>query len=156
LPSYPSPNLTASELKKMKMTQHTKNTILWADDDPDDIYLIRQVLAENDHNYNIIEFQNGKEIIEYLSALSASSFPCLIVLDINMPVMDGKQTLSYLKKHPQFQTIPVAMFTTSNSQTDKLFCTHFGAEMITKPSSFPNFKSSVDHLMKHCLNKVAH
>ena len=135
----------------MMNTNYTnKQTILWVDDDPDDIYLIRQVLNEIKFNSEMIPFQNGKEVIDHLSAIPKEAYPCLIILDINMPVMDGKQTLSTLKKSNQFSSIPVIMFSTSNNTADKLFCQHFGAELVTKPSTYNDLKGIVANLVKGC------
>ena len=128
-----------------------KNTIIWAEDDPDDVYLIRQVLDEVEHDFNVLVVSNGREVIEYLSAKDPQDFPCLIILDINMPVLDGKQTLAYLKKHAEYKSISVVMFTTSNSATDKLFCKHYEAELVTKPSNFQALRESVATLLKNCV-----
>jgi CheY-like chemotaxis protein len=135
----------------MKNTNHTsKQTIIWVDDDPDDIYLIRQVLKESQYDVNLVNLQNGKEVIDMLSSTPRPEFPCLIVLDINMPVMDGKQTLSFLKRNKEMNSIPVVMFSTSDSPTDKMFCQHFGSQLITKPSTYTALKHSVESLLKRC------
>jgi CheY-like chemotaxis protein len=125
--------------------------ILWADDDMDDLMLMRQVLQELGDNYNITEVHNGKEALDYLQeAKREKSLPCLIILDMNMPVMDGKETLSRLKKDEVLREIPVVFFTTSNSQIDKLYCQHQGVEMITKPPQYANLKDAVQKLLKYC------
>lgn len=126
--------------------------ILWADDDTDDLMLMRQVLQELGDNYNIQEVYNGKEAIEYLQkGKETRNLPCLIILDMNMPVMDGKETLSRLKKDEELKEIPVVFFTTSNSQMDKLYCKHQGVEMITKPPQYANLKDAVERLLKYCI-----
>lgn len=132
-------------------SNYSKNTILWADDDADDIYLVSQVLDEAGYDYNVVIVSNGREVIEYLSRLDKKEFPCLIILDINMPVLDGKQTLVQLRKHPDFKSIAVVMFSTSNSPTDKMFCNHYDAELVTKPPSYEALKNSVATLLKLCV-----
>lgn len=125
--------------------------ILWADDDTDDLMLMRQVLQELGDNYNIKEVHNGKEALDYLTeGKDNKSLPSLIILDMNMPVMDGKETLSRLKKDDELREIPVVFFTTSNSQMDKLYCKHQGVEMITKPPQYSNLKDAVQRLLKYC------
>lgn len=127
--------------------------ILWADDDMDDLMLMRQVLQELGDNYNVKEVHNGKEALDYLQAgKQVKNLPCLIILDMNMPVMDGKETLSRLKKDDEFRNIPVVFFTTSNSQMDKLYCRHQGVEMITKPPQYANLKEAVQKLLKYCIS----
>ncbi|HEV7331475.1 MAG TPA: response regulator [Flavisolibacter sp.] len=125
--------------------------ILWADDDTDDLMLMRQVLQELGDNYNIKEVHNGKEALDYLQkGKSIRNLPCLIILDMNMPVMDGKETLARIKKDNELNEIPVVFFTTSNSQMDKLYCKHQGVEMITKPPQYANLKDAVQKLLKYC------
>lgn len=126
--------------------------ILWADDDMDDLMLMRQVLQELGDGYNIKEVHNGKEALDYLQeGKDDQALPCLIILDMNMPVMDGKETLSRLKKDEVLKEIPVVFFTTSNSQMDKLYCKHQGVEMITKPPQYANLKEAVQKLLKYCI-----
>src|SRR4051812_6640225 len=128
-----------------------KNTILWADDDPDDLQLMREVLVKNGSDYDIVEVKNGKEALDYLEeAKKESHLPCLIILDINMPVLDGKETLSILKKTEAFSSIPVVVFTTSDSELDKIFCRRFNTEMLTKPPSYARLETVVMKLLTYC------
>jgi CheY-like chemotaxis protein len=127
--------------------------ILWADDDMDDLMLMRHVLQDLGDHYNITEVHNGKEALEFLrEAKQSQTLPCLIILDMNMPVLDGKETLAQLKKDKELSQIPVVFFTTSNSQMDKLYCKHHGVEMITKPPQYDNLKSAVQRLLNFCMS----
>ena len=128
-----------------------KNTILWADDDADDLMLMKEILHANNHDVDIVEVHNGKEALAYLEhAHKKSDLPCLIILDINMPVMDGKETLSHIKKSQVYQSIPVVIFTTSNSELDKVFCKTFKVEMITKPPFYRSLETTVVNLLNFC------
>jgi|SRR5215204_3937744 len=128
-----------------------KNTILWADDDADDLMLMKEILLKNNRNYQIKEVRNGKEALEFLEAsVQTSSLPCLIILDINMPILDGKETLSILKKTESYKDIPVVIFTTSNSELDRLFCKKHDVEMITKPPHYKSLENAVLKLMNLC------
>ena len=128
-----------------------KNTILWADDDADDLMLMKEILLKNNRNYEIIEVRNGKEALNYLErSKETSSLPCLIILDINMPILDGKETLSILKKTDGLSHIPVVVFTTSNSELDKLFCKKFQVDMITKPPHYKSLENAVLKLLNFC------
>lgn len=127
--------------------------ILWADDDMDDLMLMRHVLQDLGDSYNIKEVHNGQEALDYLQhAKEENDLPCLIILDMNMPVLDGKETLARLKKDEALKAIPVVFFTTSNSQMDKLYCKHNGVEMITKPPQYANLKEAVHKLLKYCMS----
>jgi CheY-like chemotaxis protein len=127
--------------------------ILWADDDMDDLMLMRHVLQDLGDSYDITEVHNGQEALDYLArARDLQNLPCLIILDMNMPVLDGKETLTRLKKDELLKNIPVVFFTTSNSQMDKLYCKHNGVEMITKPPQYANLKEAVQRLLNFCMS----
>lgn len=127
------------------------NTILWADDDYDDLQMMREILANKKRDFEIVEVHNGREALQYLNeAKQTSQLPCLIILDINMPVLDGKETLSILKNNDYYKDIPVVVFTTSESELDKLFCKKFNTEMVTKPPTFSTLNAALDRLLKFC------
>lgn len=128
-----------------------KNTILWADDDADDLMLMKEILLKNNRNYEIVEVRNGKEALDFLNQAGENShLPCLIILDINMPILDGKETLSILKNHPTFKAIPIVVFTTSSSELDKIFCKKYQVEMITKPPHYKSLETAVLKLLNFC------
>lgn len=127
-----------------------KNTILWADDDVDDLQMMREILTKNNKDFTLIEVGNGKEALDYLETSPESDLPCLIILDINMPVLDGKETLSLIKRNDKLKSIPVVVFTTSASELDKLYCKRLDTEMITKPPSYSRLASVVVRLLDYC------
>jgi CheY-like chemotaxis protein len=125
-----------------------KNTILWADDDADDLQMMREILTKNNRDYSIIEVGNGKEALSYLEkAQSIDQLPALIILDINMPVLDGKETLAIIKNSEEYSSIPVVIFTTSESELDKMYCKRFNTEMVTKPPSFRTLEKTIVRLL---------
>jgi CheY-like chemotaxis protein len=125
-----------------------RNSILWADDDADDLQMVREILLQSENDFDIIEVNNGKDAIRYLDqAKQKTALPCLIILDINMPVMDGKETLSIIKANEAYREIPVVVFTTSDSEMDKLFCRRMKTEMITKPPSFSSLQETITRLL---------
>lgn len=128
-----------------------KHTILWADDDYDDLQMMREILLRKKRDFEFVEVHNGKEAIEWLKkAKERSDLPCLIILDINMPVLDGKETLSVLKNTSSYKDIPIVIFTTSESELDKLYCKKFNTEMITKPPTYSTLNAVLDKLLKLC------
>lgn len=127
-----------------------KRTILWADDDTDDLMLMRQVLADTNQDYEIIEASNGREALKHLKKSPPKNIPCLIILDLNMPVMNGRETLAHIKSEEEYKEIPVVVFTTSNSDLDKLFCKRYNVEMITKPPDYKNLNDTVLKLLSYC------
>jgi CheY-like chemotaxis protein len=97
------------------MSLHAK-TILYVDDDPDDLVIFTEVVRKVGIGYPIREAQDGVHALELLRQLKAEGhLPCLVVLDINMPRMDGKQTLIRLQSDSELSTIPVVLYSTSSS-----------------------------------------
>ena len=116
-------------------------TVLCVDDDPDDRELVCTVIKDIDPSFNVIHAENGLEAHNILSKAKATGqFPCLVILDINMPIMDGKETLVKIKEDKVLSRIPVAMFTTSSNEADKTFFSKYGVALVTKPS---NIKSGI-------------
>lgn len=126
-----------------------KNTILWADDDYDDLQIMQEILAKKKEDFEIVEVHNGRDALAYLQQQTANP-PCLIILDINMPVLDGKETLSILKGTEEYKNIPVVVFTTSDSELDKLYCKKYNTEMVTKPPTFKTLGAALDKLLGFC------
>jgi CheY-like chemotaxis protein len=112
----------------------TNRIILCVDDDPDDQYMIQETIKSIEPTATIISALNGQEAMDYLSqSEQAGALPCLIIMDINMPVMDGKMALSLLKKQASLSNIPVVMFTTSSSKLDQTFFEYYKIPFLTKP-----------------------
>lgn len=129
--------------------------ILWADDDMDDLMLMRHVLQDIGKDYDIREVNNGREALEFLEAEKRKgSLPTLIILDMNMPILNGKEALSLIRKDEALKDIPVVFFTTSNSEMDKLYCRRFGVEMITKPPKYSHLREAVRRLLENYLKKA--
>lgn len=138
-------------LKPKTMKTVNPKTVLCVDDDPDDIEMVCTVIKEIDPSFNIIYAENGLEAHKLLlSAKATKDFPCLIILDINMPVMNGKETLIRIKKDDDLCCIPVAMFTTSSNPSDKTFYSQFGVELVTKPTNMDNIFTEVKKLLSYC------
>jgi len=126
----------------------TDKLLLCVEDDHDDSLWIGEISAEVDPKIVFVAKPNGRDALLFLDHQKEQNhLPCLILLDLNMPLMDGKETLLAIKKDPELREIPVVVFTTSSSKKDELFCEKHGAEMITKPQSFPGFKRTIKHLV---------
>ncbi len=71
-------------------------------------------------------------------------------MDINMPVMDGKQALTEIRKHKKLNAVPIVVFSTSNHPADLNFCRTHGVELVTKPANFKQITSEAERLLQHC------
>ncbi len=117
--------------------------ILIAEDDPDDQMLIGEAFEESEFSHNICFVNNGQELLMHL-ADPAKATPSLILLDLNMPKMDGRQALARLKENPVTRRIPVIVLTTSNSEEDIEQTYDLGvSSYITKPSNFEGLQQIV-------------
>jgi CheY-like chemotaxis protein len=109
--------------------------ILYADDDPDDQAFLSEMMRRVNPEIRMICFYNGLELYQFLENLPAEALlPACLVLDLNMPVWDGMQTLRELKTHPEYQPVPAFIFSTSSSEKDMNLSESLGAvAYITKP-----------------------
>lgn len=98
--------------------------ILVADDDPGDRALIRRALVEGGFGRDIVAVKDGEEALNYLQRqgsygdLAGQPLPDLLILDLNMPRVDGKQVMRAMSADPALKAIPVVIFTTSDQSDD--------------------------------------
>jgi two-component system response regulator len=117
--------------------------ILLAEDDPDDRYLISEALDESQLDIQLFIVEDGEELLEYLSQQGKYEnraewpLPNLILLDLNMPRLDGREALQKIKSNPDLRRIPVVVLTTSRAEEDVLRTYDIGISgYIAKPVSF--------------------
>ena len=119
-----------------------KNSILIADDDLDDCYLVEEAFTESGLNFNLSFVHDGIELLQYLHQLGRHTGslpvprPDLILLDLNMPRKDGREVLAEVKADPNLRSIPVVVLTISNADEDILRTYDMGgAGFIVKPTN---------------------
>lgn len=136
----------------------SKHTIVYAEDDLDDLFIVKQAFEQHDH-ITIVHAPDGKKAIVTLEQMLVQNlFPCLVILDINMPVMNGKETLSAIRNHPQLNRLPVVLFTTSNSPADIAFAENHDAILITKPIEYSDLENIARKFVERCnfeINKLS-
>lgn len=113
--------------------------IMLADDDRDDTDLFCEALTEIDKSIVCHCAVNGEELLKILYSLDQN--PQLVFLDMNMPIMDGRQCLKVLKSDERYKQIPVIMISTSSHQTDINISLQLGAlGYFVKPNDFNDLK----------------
>jgi CheY-like chemotaxis protein len=128
---------------------HKKNFILLAEDDEDDQELIRMAFEKVTAKHNFIVVNNGQEAINMLSY--QPNLPCLIILDLNMPVLNGIQTLKALGQDPKYQKIAKVILTTSDSDENKKMSYSNGAvDYFVKPSTLPELVATAEKILLYC------
>ena len=129
--------------------------IFYADDDPDDREFLIDAFEKHPAPVDLITCANGLEAIRFFNnSLPSGTLPCLIVLDLNMPILDGKEVLQRLRTMDRVKDIPVVFFTTSSQEADRVFASQYNAGFITKPVNMEQMKSIADRLIEHCADDV--
>ena len=133
------------------MTANDK-VILYVEDDPDDREFLCDAVAKQDPKVKVVLAENGLEALDLLSTLKQkkSPLPDLIVLDINMPFLDGKETFDQIKKDGELQNVPLIVFSSSGKPADKLLFNNLGIEYFTKPCDLSYFDSIISHMIDVC------
>lgn len=126
--------------------------ILLADDDAEDRDIIREAMETVNAKDLMCFVENGEQALDTLTrSYNAASPPCLIVLDLNMPKMNGTETLRRLKSDERFRNIPVIIFSTSINNFEKEKCMQLGADSyITKPVSYAECLQTVNTFLGFC------
>jgi CheY-like chemotaxis protein len=126
--------------------------ILCVDDDPDDRYLLCHAISRIDRAIVFKEAQHGPGAIEILThAKSFGDLPSLIMLDMNMPLMDGIQTFKAIKKDTELSQIPIVVFSTSDREEEVSYWKSENVPMVTKPSGFTELVSCVENIISRYL-----
>lgn len=132
-----------------------RKKVLLVDDDPDDQYLTQRALKATGLDLDLNIAENGRDMLTLLQkniSSSPSLLPDLILLDLNMPAMDGITALKELRKLPLKKKIPIVVFTTSNSALDARESYDKGADFfLTKPGDFEELTQKIGELCKHWL-----
>ena len=125
----------------------TEIQILLVEDNEGDILLTLEAFKEMKVKSNVAVVKDGVEAIEFLKKqgqYADSTIPHLILLDINMPKLNGIEVLDFIKKEVKLKKIPVIMLTTSSSEADIAECYEKSANcFITKPLDFGKFLAVV-------------
>lgn len=143
----------------IKASQQTP--ILMAEDDDADRLFVRKALENVGVPNPLVAVDNGEELLDYLlrkgkyGSGQPVSPPCFILLDLNMPRVDGREALKAIKSDEKLKRIPVVVLTTSKSEEDILHCYKAGANSyITKPASFDGLLEVMRSLRDYWLGTV--
>lgn len=131
------------------------NIVFYADDDTDDLELVQDAFARFTNNVEVVTAKDGVQALTYLQSLNENSpTPCLIILDINMPLLSGKDVLKKIKTLPRFESVPVVLFTTSSSPQDREFAQKHEAGFVTKPLDVSQMQRITELFVEHCSDEI--
>lgn len=137
--------------------------VLVADDDPDDCLMIQDAFEERCGECRLCFVHDGDELMRFLrgqqdkpAASAGAGLPDLILLDLNMPLMDGRQALREIKSDPRFRKVPTVVLTTSADDTDIADCYNNGANSyIIKPTRYSELMALAEALKNYWVDTVS-
>jgi CheY-like chemotaxis protein len=129
--------------------------ILLVDDDQEDRFMIKDAIDSMDETVVMLCAENGEEAIRLLKNCSEEGeFPCVIVLDLNMPKMNGTETLRQIREQEDLKNIPVIIYSTSVNPIEKERCLKLGAhDYYTKPVSFAECNATAKKFLEFCIDR---
>ena len=129
------------------MEQPKSNIILLVDDDEDDQLFFRQQLYKHAPTYQVICLSNGEELLDDLA--QCQELPELILLDVNMPLMDGFEALSQIRADEAYKQIYIVMITTAGRELERNKALFLGAnQFMVKPTSIKESDELIQRLLQ--------
>ena len=126
-------------------------SILIGEDDIDDEELLKELFSSVDDSFALTFINNGKQVIDFLNDVSDNRLPCLIILDYNMPELNGADILHKLKNSTRYREIPKIIWSTSQTETYKNRCLELGAnDYIIKPSRVSDLVETIRYMISFC------
>ncbi len=133
------------QMPKRRETQ----PILIVEDSLDDFEAAKRAFSKANLNNPIKHAMSGEEAIAYLKSDSLAK-PGIILLDLNMPGLDGRKTLEIIKRTPELKRIPIVILTTSDDERDVSACYEMGANTyIQKPVDFDGLIAAIKQLKEY-------
>ena len=124
--------------------------ILLIEDDMDDVDLLKEALDEKKVPYQMEIIMEGDKVYNYLQ--SVETLPGVIVMDLNLPKIGGKEILLEIKSSFSLNEIPIIVLTTSSSKEDIDYCTNMGiSKYITKPATIDGWNATISSIINVAL-----
>ena len=126
--------------------------ILLGEDDADDQEMLKEVFTSIDISFVLFFVNNGKEILSALEKLKDDQMPCLIVLDYNMPGLNGADILQELSTNERYKNIPKVVWSTAGSEKFRKVCLELGAlDYVIKPNNVVGLEEVARYMLSLCL-----
>jgi len=132
----------------MQVVPSDKQYILYIEDDSEDVELLDHVLSHTSFNINVVNISDGAKALEFLErAKAVNRLPEMILLDINMSKLNGKETFVCLQADKIFARIPIAVLTTSSLDADVNYFKKYHIPYIIKPGDINKFKEELNNVL---------
>lgn len=159
MPPSSIPNLIVTSTMNSALNPHT---ILIANDDSSFCLLIEEAFHEVHANIALFFVEDGEQLLDYLYRRGPyqdplnSPFPDLLLLDLNMPRLDGREALVQIKSDPELKTIPIVILSSSYHEEDISKCYNAGANsFIVNPLTFDQLTVAMQSLCNYWLSVVS-
>lgn len=140
-----------SPMEKETAAARPPRFILFGEDDLDEEEFLKEIFFSLDSSFSLHFVNNGRKLIADLEQKPDHLLPSLIVLDYNMPELNGAEILKALKKNNRYDTIPKIVWSTSGSDVYKKQCFDSGAkDYVIKPSNIKELEGIARHLLSFC------
>lgn len=125
--------------------------ILFGEDDKDDQEILEEIFSSIDPSLRLQFINNGKKLVSHLEETSNEELPCLIVLDYNMPELNGAEILTCLNTNWRVKNVPKIIWSTSSAPAYKAVCLELGArDYLVKPSKINLLEDMARHMLSFC------
>ena len=132
--------------------------VLLVEDNPGDVYLTREAFELGSIAKTLTVVEDGEAALDYLfrrGAYANARVPDLVLLDLNLPKVDGRDVLATIKADPELRHIPVLILSTSNAEKDVAGAyEHHANCYLTKPSDLADYVDLIRHIEEYWLNMV--
>lgn len=134
----------------MSAETNSKSLVLYVDDDSDDLLLVREAF-ERHSDIELVTFSDSYAFLKYIIKNKPfRRLPILILIDINMPLLNGRELLVLLRSYEGLKEVPMILYSTSNLESDNQIARSLNAGFITKPASMQKLNASIDDLLMKC------
>ena len=126
--------------------------ILLGEDDADDQEMLKEVFTSIDTAFILFFVNKGGEMLSALGKLKDDQMPCLIILDYNMPGLNGADILRELSTNERYKNIPKVVWSTSGSDKFRSLCLELGAlDYVIKPNNITDLEKIARYMLSLCL-----
>ncbi len=137
--------------KIITSTETPSKFILLGEDDADDQEMLKEVFESIDISFILFFVNNGAEVLSALEKFRDDQMPCLIILDYNMPGLNGADILRELSTNKRYQNIPKMVWSTSTSEKFRNLCIELGAvDYVIKPNNILDLEKTARYMLSVC------
>lgn len=123
----------------------SRSYFLYAEDDKDDMDIMQEMMNKQQSTSRVVCVDNGFALLDYLQHVpKKDSYPCLIILDMRLPKLNGIETLELLRTDDLYRLIPVVIFSSMLTESEKERCLGLGAEVLVKPLTYSEWLDVLD------------